>query len=430
MRKPPVIYEVTLDVNAAVIAEFDAWLKQHMRQMRALPGFRDARLLPAEAAAVQGVAPEVRRVVQYRLADRKAFDHYLDQYAARMRADGVQRFGDQIRSRRRLLDDKGAELPLPEPAGAEQGLRCLNCHALLTGKFCAACGQPNHTYAAPLWADIQEFFGNHFGFDTKFFRSIGPLLFRPGFLSREYSAGRRIRYINPLRLYIFSSLLFFFIAWALVPPQITAPGSASTRRTTAQIQRQEIQNLPYLTSQQKQLILKNAVNGTADNSASAPQDDSGVVPIFGQSFSVNKSDFKARFMHAFESNLPKLLFVFLPLVALLLKLFYLRSRRYYMEHLVFTLHNHAFIFVAMAAILLMQLLAKHAVWLSAPAEYFKNLVGWYIVVYVFLAMLFYYRQSFFKTLGKYLLIGCIYWITLLTTFVLGVLLFVYEAAAA
>ncbi|MGH8362513.1 MAG: DUF4286 family protein, partial [Gammaproteobacteria bacterium] len=209
-----IIYEVTLDIQRRAAKRFDAWLKQHMRDMLALPGFLDARLLPPDAIPPLTDARSVRRVVQYRLAGKEDLENYLSQHAARMRAESARYFGKRLTARRRLLDAEGRELA-PDAAVAtalaKPTLRCQNCNAVLLGKFCVACGQPNHSYAAPLLADIQDFFGNHFGFDTKFFRSVMPLLFRPGFLSREYSAGRRVRYINPLRLYIFSSIVFFLV---------------------------------------------------------------------------------------------------------------------------------------------------------------------------------------------------------------------------
>lgn len=144
--------------------------------------------------------------------------------------------------------------------------------------------------------------------------------------------------------------------------------------------------------------------------------------IFGRHFTMNKARFTTKFISTLELNLPRLMFVFLPLVAVLLKLFYFRSKRYYMEHLIFTLHNHALVFLAMLALVLASILTAHFSWLRLPAHYFKIFVGWYIVVYIFLAMLFYYRQTVTKTLVKFLLIGFIYWTMLTFVVVLGVML--------
>ncbi|MGH8398299.1 MAG: DUF4286 family protein [Gammaproteobacteria bacterium] len=465
MTDGTLIYEVTLDVKRRVAKRFDAWLKLHMRDMLSLPGFLDACLLPPDQIPASTDASTLRRVVRYQLASRADLENYLSQHAARMRAESARYFGKQLHTSRRLLDADGQEVALGQDivaALAQPLLRCLNCNAPLSGKYCSECGQPSHTYAAPLRADIEDFFGNHVGFDTKFFRSIGPLLFRPGFLSREYSAGRRVRYINPLRLYIFSSILFFLVAWSITPSnffhfndhsQLTS--SAKSAVSLSPAEQQDIRNNPYLSKQQKQTILDNAAGrkskpGNASNAAqkhvgldidpiaepktSVTDTDNSTNNIngniFGRKFSMPKSEFETRMIHAMESYLPKLMFVFLPLVALLLKLFYLRSRRYYMEHLIFALHNHAFIFVAMLVMVLVNLLGRHVAWVSAPSHYFNVILGWYIVIYVFLAMLFYYRQSFIKTLMKYLLIGSIYWIALMGVLVGGVMLILAYVVAA
>lgn len=460
-----VIYEVTLDVERRWVKRFDAWLKLHLRDMLALPGFLEARLLPPAELPPGAAAGSCRRVVQYRLASRADLENYLQQHAARMRAESARYFGKHLRSSRRLLDADGHALMMDADIGAalaQPTLRCMNCNTALTGKYCVECGQPSHTYAAPLWADIQDFFGNHFGFDTKFFRSILPLLFRPGFLSREYSAGRRVRYIAPLRLYIFSSILFFLVAWSLTPANFfhfdeptRSASPAKTEQTVNKLtaaEQREIRDNPYLTAAQKQAILNGMTGGQAKSSNAggahngvsfAPSVTPNVTitssdssnnmvkaSIFGRKIDMPKSELEAKVTQAMRSYLPKLMFVFLPLVALLLKIFYWRSGRYYMEHLIFALHNHAFIFVTMLAMVLTNLLGKYASWAITPAHYFNVILGWYIVIYVFLAMRHYYRQSFVKTLAKYLLIGFIYWIALLGVLISGMLLIFLELVAA
>lgn len=421
------IYEVTLDLPRRHAARFDAWLKARMREMLALPGFLDAQVLPADQVS-PGPDPHcVRRVVRYRLSGYADLLNYAKYHAARMRADAVRHFGRLLRSSRRLLDPQGREL-LSGEALPLATVCCLNCGAPLAGKFCAACGQPHHSYSAPLREVLEEFFGEHLGMDTKFFRSVGPLWFRPGFLSSEYSAGRRVRYISPLRLIIFSSLLFFLVAWGSAPAQFFHFGGASepeSRKALTPQEQQQISSIPYLSEAQKQEILQAAARpepGDHSSGAAAGNTDDVHLSMFGHSVNMPRAEFQYRVQHALESDLPKLMFIFLPLVALLLTLFYLGSRRYYTEHLVFTLHTHAFVFEAMLVMLLAHLLGKRFGWAVLPAHYLNVLIGWYIVVYVFLAMLFYYRQSFLKTLGKYLVIGGIYWIVLVGVVVAGSML--------
>ena len=100
-RGGAVIYEVDLEIDSAIAAEYREWLRDHIAEMLALPGFTGAR-----AYEVMEPAPSagcIRLCLQYRLRDREALDAYLREHAPRMRADGVARFGDRFRAQRRVL---------------------------------------------------------------------------------------------------------------------------------------------------------------------------------------------------------------------------------------------------------------------------------------------------------------------------------------
>lgn len=96
-----VLYEVTLDVDAGIEAEYRAWLRDHVAQMLALPGFVDAR-----TAEVLEPAPAPGRVVfcvHYWLRGMAVLQAYFDHHAAAMRGDGAARFGDRFHATRRVL---------------------------------------------------------------------------------------------------------------------------------------------------------------------------------------------------------------------------------------------------------------------------------------------------------------------------------------
>lgn len=94
-----IVYEVELEVHHDLRDEYPAWLRGHVAQMLALPGFVDAQLLQLETDAAE--APVF--LVQYRLRDRAALQAYFDTHAAAMRAEGLARFGDRVTARRRIL---------------------------------------------------------------------------------------------------------------------------------------------------------------------------------------------------------------------------------------------------------------------------------------------------------------------------------------
>jgi len=95
-----IIYEVNLNVRLDIAAEYEAWLKEHIRQMLGFEGFLGAFWLedtqPAEGMRCW--------VVQYRLRDRKSLDEYLEHHAAGMRRDGLERFPGGFTATRRILE--------------------------------------------------------------------------------------------------------------------------------------------------------------------------------------------------------------------------------------------------------------------------------------------------------------------------------------
>ncbi len=95
------LYEVTLQIESALIEQYDPWLRDHCRQMLALPGFERAEIFAIEP---DSKAPDpIFRVVHYWLEDRRAFDNYLRDHAKNMRGDGLRRFGNRVTASRRIL---------------------------------------------------------------------------------------------------------------------------------------------------------------------------------------------------------------------------------------------------------------------------------------------------------------------------------------
>jgi len=104
-----VIYEVNLDLDAAIADDYLAWLRDHIAQICALPGFLGATLhTVADPLADPG---RNALCVQYRLRDQTALDAYLRDHAPRLRADGVARFGGQFNASRRILHPIASQSP-------------------------------------------------------------------------------------------------------------------------------------------------------------------------------------------------------------------------------------------------------------------------------------------------------------------------------
>jgi hypothetical protein len=96
---------------------------------------------------------------------------------------------------------------------------CLNCNAELTGRYCHVCGQENIEPKETVWGLVSHFFYDITHFDGKFFSTTKYLVTKPGFLPKEYIKGRRASYLHPIRMYVFSSAIFFLIFFSLYKPK-------------------------------------------------------------------------------------------------------------------------------------------------------------------------------------------------------------------
>jgi hypothetical protein len=104
---------------------------------------------------------------------------------------------------------------------------CLNCNAVVHGRFCHICGQENIEPKESVWHLVSHFFQDITHFDGKFFSTLRYLLFKPGFLSREYMLGRRASYLNPIRMYVFTSAIFFLLFFSIAKPEENGVGRSN-----------------------------------------------------------------------------------------------------------------------------------------------------------------------------------------------------------
>src|SRR5450432_4131228 len=126
---------------------------------------------------------------------------------------------------------------LSEPAlanASRPSKHCRNCGADATGEYCAACGQETRVKLPTARVFLREATGRYVALDGRLWRTLAALLFRPGFLTREYFQGRRRRYIRPARLFLvlslalFAAIRFFGSAPVIIADDSPAKGSART----------------------------------------------------------------------------------------------------------------------------------------------------------------------------------------------------------
>jgi len=238
---------------------------------------------------------------------------------------------------------------------------CRNCGAPVDGAYCAACGQETALRLPTLREFLREAAGRYVALDGRFWRTMFALLARPGFLTREYLAGRRRRYIRPARLYLFATLIFFAVTRLLVGPIDIFEVRADTPEEAKYLSPDKGFNVQMGEDAFGSLELQKRWNRFNN---------------------LRRSDKAEQLGEGMLRYAPYALFVLLPAFALLLKLVYLgRRRRYprrprlYGEHLVFAAYDHAFVFVA-ATIMLLLLGRTMALTIG----------GWVVGVYLLLSL--------------------------------------------
>jgi hypothetical protein len=115
-----------------------------------------------------------------------------------------------------------------DPHGGGHDGKCANCCAEIVGPFCAQCGQASHPHRSLVHV-VEEFLHGILHFDTKAWRTLPMVIFRPGTLTRNYVHGKRARYISPLALFLFT-IFFMFFVFAFMPHETEENAAASPQR--------------------------------------------------------------------------------------------------------------------------------------------------------------------------------------------------------
>lgn len=287
---------------------------------------------------------------------------------------------------------------------------CLNCGAEISGSnYCPECGQKNTDKKLTTYQFIKDFLSEYFTFDSKFFRSVKPLMLQPGHLSKEYVNGRRERYILPLRLYIFITFIFFFI-FALntkFDKKISNEIESKTKAEQIDSLKNVLEGETDLSSEQKHKIITLFDSGFVFKNTlkedTASNDSTNFVGN-SDNFILNYLKDKEKYLSSLGkeaipllkkeavNQIPKVLFLFLPFFALMLKLLYIRNHVLYIEHLIFSIHIHTFLFFLL--IFLVFFTQKYVV-----------LAAFLIMlVYLFMSIRNFYGQGIVKSLVKMSLI--------------------------
>ena len=343
------------------------------------------------------------------------------------------------------------------------GATCQNCGAPLLGPHCYRCGQPVTGLVRHFTSIIGDFFDTVLNIDARVFRTLWPLFSRPGYLSCEYFAGRRVRYVSPVRLFVFLSIVTFFVARLTLTisgnPINFNDDSIANATSVSQVEGLRDKSLARLTraeshmpgaqglAQAQQAVRAQAQRRIDELRAAQARGEPPPIPKPDISFGNNGKPWDAKtnplvvdWLPAFanhwinqqiaraESNVarmqqdpsllkdailsavPSTLFVLLPVFALMLKVLYLFKRRLYMEHMIVALHSHAFLCLSLLLVFLAMVLRD-----AVPQGFLHGLLGvvegllfaW-MPVYLLLMQKHVYRQGWMMTVLKYCLLGFSY----------------------
>ncbi|WP_444926548.1 DUF3667 domain-containing protein [Microbulbifer sp. TRSA002] len=350
--------------------------------------------------------------------------------------------------------------------------KCANCCTQLLGPHCYACGQPVKGMVRHFSSVIGDFLDTLLAFDSRTWKTIPALLFRPGFLTTEYFSGRRVRYVSPVRLFIFLCITSLFVTrlsgdWTInfmdvdasnEGPQLEASGVdlllQADRPVHTEIPEQkgllgEIKKAEISLIEAKEEVeegikrgIKNEIVKGSDKGRIISQEDSEPVWQSSANDPDNKlirMDIKGlpkpmqdwmdakienanqnikqvtenpnRFKKAFLKTLPYALLIMLPMFAMMLWVLYIFKRRLYMEHLIVALHSHAFIFLSILIGNILYVLSVNMAGytpITLALEALITLLIFWVLVYLLWMQKRIYRQGWFVTFCKYSVLGMAY----------------------
>lgn len=372
---------------------------------------------------------------------------------------------------------------------------CLNCGTPLQGSHCHACGQPVKGLVRPLKNIAYDFLDTVFEYDSRIWRTLVPLYLLPGRITRDYLAGRRMRYVLPFRLFfVLTVVTFLVVQWNLgdtpfglgnlsplqraetveeldeqlarmrselaatraeleADPQ-RAYGLGGIRAAERAMEQNAEQRRSWLEARDEALAEgrepppapgRTGIQLSTEDLLGADEDRFDIPDWFPETFqeqlrrwiergerNINRLEEEPdRLIRRFFGLLPPVLFVLMPVFALLLKTFYLFHGRLYMEHLVVALHAHSFLGLAVLmgfALNGLHGLAAGGIWLlDVSLGWLAAAAWWWIPIHLYLMQRHVYGQGWGFTLLKFFLISLSYTIVLAIATVIAVIVSVVTA---
>ena len=302
-------------------------------------------------------------------------------------------------------------------------IECKNCgDSLEEGqKYCAACGQKVEGKVT-IASIFKNSIANYLSFDSKLLKTLPIFVFRPGKIAREFCEGKRISYLHPGQLYIFFSVLFFFVFslqsknWEAMnfenaKLELTqALDSVEVNKTDTLVlfQNDQAHQVPLDSITKDEWSMRLKIIHTIDSLIDLGKTNEAIILHFKNDYDPISLFIFNRFLNMYRANgngvlttifsqIPLAIFLSLPFYTLLLWLSHFRRRKGFSEHLILTLYLFGFIFLLLNILLLIEWITKiDEIWLL-----------FFILspIYFLISLKVFYQQSWLKSFLKLMMIS-------------------------
>lgn len=346
---------------------------------------------------------------------------------------------------------------------------CLNCGHVVEENFCPQCGQENIVIKEDAVHMVTHAIADYFHFEHKFFGTLKPLLLKPGNLTKQYIDGKRVAFIHPIRLYIFVSIVFFLVILgnknkeenqnnkenAVAAKVIPKSKLDSVQSEKVKKAEEVLKHMPNDGGLRDSALKEAIAEIKKDKSTSSPDIDfsKSKKDLFGSNWTTNDTTLIAyetnqaalpkqkrdgfikhffikrnlelnkypnpleKFTEDLIHNIPKMMFLLLPLFALILRLVYIRKDKFYYEHLIYSFHLHSAIFLSILFTILLQ-------WVFGfiyDINYLLTLAcTLYIIWYIYRSLRTFYGSTRWVTVLKLFFLGFAYNVVLFICFLIAI----------
>jgi hypothetical protein len=320
---------------------------------------------------------------------------------------------------------------------------CLNCGTILEGHFCHHCGQENLEMKESFGHMMRHAISDYFHFDDQFFSTLKPLLFKPGKLTVEYNMGHRVSYLHPVKMYIFISVIYFLLLFQtnFEPVKVNDNSDSMVTKKEHALKKQ---NATAINKLQKDTIGDDGQKVSKDSSlyTVAVTKYAGYQQYLNTQAKLPPNKRDGLFMRLFTKNMiyyhekygsikmakeglnenfnhmiPKMMFLILPLFALILTIAFRNDKKFYVEYMIYSFHLHCFVFLFLSFLILIQLILpiNHSIieWLLFAGTL-------YMIWYFYRSLRVVYHRNKFRTITKMLGIGISYFTVFMVCMVIAI----------